>query len=209
MEVIFSSIYKKKIWGCNNEGNGTSGVGSTLEATAHYRDFLQRFMDAFAIKTVVDAGCGDWEFSQAIDWSAVDYIGYDVVPFIIEQNIAKYGADNVTFIHKDIMNEELSPADLLICKDVLMHWSNELILKFLEQLPKFKYCLITGDIDYKTDSSYNPNIRTGGFRALDLTQAPFFLDGIKIFSYSHGNMKKQVLLIISEPFLETTPSLSY
>jgi SAM-dependent methyltransferase len=198
MESVFSEIYKKKMWARNKEGKGTSGVGSTLEATELYREFLQDFLSTFEIETVVDAGCGDWEFSKAIDWTGIQYTGYDVVKFVINENMRKYSSDNITFIHTDLMVEPLPPADLLICKDVLQHWPNAVIFEFLKNISQFKYCLITNDIDFDTDSSSNPNVWTGGFRTLDLTKAPFFLDGIKIFSYAHGRMKKQVLLIISE-----------
>ena len=35
----------------------------------------QQFLKDNAIRSVVDAGCGDWEFSQAIDWTGIDYKG--------------------------------------------------------------------------------------------------------------------------------------
>src|SRR5689334_20558292 len=76
---VFTGIYGRGTWGTNDAGVGTSGAGSTLQATAVYRAFLQQFLKDHAIRSVVDAGCGDWEFSQAIDWTGIDYRGFDIV----------------------------------------------------------------------------------------------------------------------------------
>lgn len=81
-------------------------------------------------------------------------------------------------------------ADLLICKDVFQHLSHENIQTFLTQCKKFKYCLITNDIN----PGNNNDIADGDWRALDLTKAPFFVSGIKIFTYN-GAPQKEVFLI--------------
>ena len=194
-EEIFTEIYKKKGWGTNDQGESHSGGGSTLEGTAPYRGMLQNFLRRYHIQSVVDVGCGDWEFSQAIDWSGINYYGYDVVEFLIEKNQNRFGSDYIHFFHSDGIQTDLLPADLLICKDVLQHLPNEDILVFIEQLSKFKYCLITNDVDPKTFTSSNPDIERGGFRPVDLTKPPFNLKGTKIFTYLSGTIPKQVLLI--------------
>lgn len=194
-EEAFTEIYNYGVWGRNEYGEGTSGVGSLPETTETYRSFLQQFVDQYQIQSVVDFGCGDWSFSQMINWENVNYMGYDVVKHLIERNQAKFTRSNIHFFHADATKTGLPPADLLICKDVLQHLSNEDILSFITQLPKFKYCLITNDIDQNTLSSSNPNIHTGGFRQLDLTQAPFNLTGIIALIYVSGHATKQVLMI--------------
>jgi hypothetical protein len=197
-EEVFTYMYKHKQFGKNSKGEAHSGGGSTMERTALYREFLQEFLKVFNIHSVVDMGCGDWEFSQAIDWSGIDYKGYDVVKSVINKNRKKYETDHIHFKQCDGVYEELPIADLLICKDVLQHLPNEDILAFIQQLPKFKYCLITNDVDPITETSSNPNIKRGGFRPVDLTQPPFSLKGIKILTYMSDTVPKQVLLIKSE-----------
>lgn len=194
-EDVFTEIYKEKKFGSNSKGEAHSGGGSTLENTKVYREFLQAFLRAYRIHSVVDVGCGDWEFSQAINWKGIQYYGYDVVEFLIEQNKSRYQKKNIHFFKSDGIHDDLPPADLLICKDVLQHLPNEDILLFLQQLPKYKFCLITNDVDPATLSSTNPDIERGSFRPLDLTKPPFSINGIKSLVYKSDGIPKQVLLI--------------
>lgn len=194
-QEIFSEVYKNKKFGTNTEGEGHSGGGSTLANTVAYRQFLQSFLKAYDIRSVVDLGCGDWEFSKTIDWNGIDYYGYDVVDFLIENNRAKYQASNIHFIYSDGIATELLPADLLICKDVLQHLPNGDIMAFIEQLPLFKYCLITNDVDPLSGTSDNEEICRGGFHPVDLTRPPFLLNGDKVFTYISDSVPKQVLFI--------------
>lgn len=196
-EEAFTYIYENKLWGANEYGEGHSGCGSTVVATEPYRKFLEEFLKTFEITSVVDYGCGDWEFSQTIDWTGIDYLGLDVVKHVIERNQEKFSAPNIHFVNVDGLSTTLPKADLLICKDVLQHLTNEDIAVFLEQIPSFKYCLITNDVNPKTKTSQNTNIPRGGFRWLDLTRPPFNQKGEKVLFYSDGYHLKQLLLIIN------------
>lgn len=199
-ETAFTNIYKNKVWGTNEHGDGSSGGGSTLQQTTIYRNFLQNFLKAYDIKSVVDAGCGDWTFSRSMNWSGIDYIGVDVVKSVIDKNISFFEKPSVHFIHEDLLTAELPSADLLICKDVLQHLPNEAILKLISQFKKYKYCLITNDVDADIQSNNNFEIKIGQWRPIDLTCAPFFVDGVKLLSY-RGNRSvrmKQVLFIRNE-----------
>ena len=195
-QEVFTDIYANKAWGTNAEGEGHSGGGSTLDSTKPYRQFLQKIFKVFQIRSVVDVGCGDWEFSKAMDWEGIDYYGYDVVESVIAKNNELYENEHIHFIHANGVEEDLLEADLLICKDVLQHLSNEDILAFLEQAPKFKYCLITNDTDIG-GKNVNYQINRGESRPLDLTEPPFSVKGIKVFHYGWDDqLIKQVLLII-------------
>jgi len=189
-ESVFTNIYKYGGWGLNEEGEGFSGNGSTLPNSAYYMVFLKQFIKANNIKSVVDAGCGDWTFSKEMDWSGVNYLGVDTVKSVIEKNIQKYETDKIHFQHLDMLIYELPAADLLICKDVLMHLSNRDIISFLKSTKKFKHCLFTNNAGYENE---NRDINRGEFRPLDLTGAPFYFSGLKIFTYSTDHGNKQVL----------------
>lgn len=196
-EDTFTSIYNNGRWGKNKSGEGTSGSGSSLATTEGYRAFLQHFFTELNIHSVVDVGCGDWEFSQTINWDGIDYTGFDVVKFVIEKNKMKFSKQNIRFIHSDVLQTKLPKADLLICKDVLQHLTNKDILSFIPQLSNFKYCLITNDVHPQSLTSNNPTIPRGGYRPIDLTQPPFNLAGYKILTYVAAEVTKQVLLIVN------------
>lgn len=191
IEDAFTDIYKNKTWGTNSNGEGHSGGGSTLESTQIYREFLQGFLQAYQITSVVDVGCGDWEFSQWINWDGISYTGYDVVQSLVDKNQAKYGTPNIQFYHSDGSTKNIIGGDLLICKDVLQHLPNDDIFAFLSQLNKFKFCLITNDLN----SGANQNTFRGGYRSLDLTMPPFNLKALKVLSYNCMGMTKLVLLV--------------
>lgn len=197
-EDTFTAIYDTCLWGRNAEGLGTSGAGSILEQTRPYMEFVQNFMKENNIRSVVDAGCGDWSFASQMNWEGIDYLGYDIVKSVIERDQERYSSANINFIHANAVTTELPPADLLLCKDVLQHCTNEEIATFLLQCPKFRYCLITNDIDGNTISSNNPQIPRGECRPLDLTQPPFNVIGNKVFVYYSGYIAKLVLLLQNE-----------
>ena len=199
-ERAFIAAYEDPIyWG--KEYKGTSGSGSSLKNAKPYVDFLQKFIKEHKIQSVVDAGCGDWQFSRHIDWSGIEYVGFDIVPKVIRANQKKYRTPNIHFFKADFTTMNFSPADLLVCKDVLQHLPNREILLFLKQLPKFKYCLITNDVHPVSLSSDNLDIRPGYYRTLDLTEAPFKIRGKKVLTYRSGIEIKQTLLIenLNEP----------
>jgi SAM-dependent methyltransferase len=189
----FEAIYREGGWGTGDAGVGTSGSGSTMQATALYRQFLVAFMKREKVKSVVDAGCGDWEFSQAIDWTGIDYRGYDIVESVILENKKKYEKPNIRFFTANIVEQELPPADLLLVKHVLQHISNADVTKFLKQLPKYRHALLVNGVEPDTLSSTNPDISAGGYRSLDPTKPPFNLTGTKVLSYYDGLYMHQVV----------------
>lgn len=188
----FEVIYAERGWGRDPQGKGTSGSGSTLEFTRLYRVFLQDFLAAHAIRSVVDAGCGDWQFSQAIDWSGIDYLGLDIVAPLIEANRKRHGAPNIRFAVADIVRDELPSADLLIVKDVLQHLSDADISRFLAQLPRYRHVLIVNDVHPDSLTGGPKNIRSGEFRTFDPSQPPHSLRGTKVLAWRHGAHTKLV-----------------
>ncbi len=193
---VFNGIYADAAWGTNDAGEPSSGSGSTLASTVLYRAFLQAFLKEHDIHSVVDAGCGDWEFSQAMDWRGIDYRGYDVVPSVIARDRAKFGAANVKFTVADIIEEDLPPADLLIVKHVLQHLTNADVARFITQFPKYKHVLLTDGVDAPTLSSANTDIPRGQYRTLDLTRPPFNVRGLKALTWWDGYDMHQVLHVL-------------
>ena len=100
-------------------GSDLPGQDQLSKLPPLYIQFLQNFMSANNIKSVVDAGCGDWSFSKAVDWGNIHYIGIDIVKPVIERNQQRFSSSTISFLHGDMNEMELPAADLLICKDVL------------------------------------------------------------------------------------------
>jgi SAM-dependent methyltransferase len=187
-EMVFTDIYDRDCW-------GGSGTGSQIENARGYVALVQEFLKEKGIETVTDVGCGDWQFSQYINWDQVQYTGYDVVKSVIEKNQIAFGKSWIRFVQANAINENLPQADLLLCKDVLQHLPYEDIWKLIHQLHKFKHCFITNDVNPDTLTCNNCDIKRGDYRVLDLTKPPFNLKGQKIFTYRCGGGMKQVLYI--------------
>lgn len=188
----FEKVYKENAWGKNAEGKGYSGYGSTVQATLLWRTFLQQFMKDNNIKSVVDAGCGDWTSTGLTDWTGIDYTGYDIVDSVIQADKAKFEKPNIHFITANIVTTDLKPADLLIAKQVLQHLSNAEVAQFLTQLPKYKHVLFIDTVNDTTLTGDNRDIKAGSFRNLDLTKPPFNLPGDKPLTYYDGGNMQQV-----------------
>jgi SAM-dependent methyltransferase len=196
MQEVFDGIYRDAKWGKNGGDAGVSGVGSMMRTTLIYRTFLQRFMKDANVHSVVDAGCGDWEFSSAMDWTGIDYKGFDIVDSVIEQDKKKYTQQNVHFFVGDVVDDDLPGADLLIVKHVLQHLPTSAVQKFLTQLPKYRHALILDAVDPATLSSKNPEIEVGEFRYLDITRPPYSVHGAsKVLTYWDGTEMEQVVHI--------------
>jgi SAM-dependent methyltransferase len=199
MKAAFEQIYAENKWLYG------SGEGSQWRHTRGYTAFLQRFLRKHDIKSVVDMGCGDWQFSQFIDWAGIDYQGFDLVSSVVEENRAKFAVPNVRFELAAGDGSDLPSADLLIAKDVLQHWSNDAVKSFFPNFKKYRYCLITNCVNPRGKTT-NEDIEDGEFHYLDLRLAPFHLQAQEVFSFtndrgligslfSEPSWRKRVLLI--------------
>lgn len=180
----FNRIYAEGLWGRDAGGKGTSGTGSTLEITREYRAYVEDFIKKHHVKSVVDAGCGDWSFSSATDWGEASYLGVDIAAEVIEADRKKYERGKIRFRVGDIA-EDLPAADLLISKDVLQHLSNELIQKFVKnnlRKGKYKWVILTND-----RRSKNLDIQNGDYRGIDLAAPPFEVKGLVDLPIRFGN----------------------
>jgi SAM-dependent methyltransferase len=196
----FNRIYSEGTWGRDGAGKGTSGTGSTLEITREYRAYVEDFIKKHDVKSVVDAGCGDWGFSSAMNWGDASYLGVDIASDVIATVRKKHEKGKITFQVGDI-TEDLPPADLLISKDVLQHLSNELVHKFIQnnlKQGKYKWVILTND---RTGARQNQDTQPGGHRPLDLAAPPFNVKGLVDLPITFGieTAKITSLLDLSRP----------
>ena len=190
---IFNRIYAEGRWAQDATGKGTSGTGSTVEITREYRAYVEDFMKKHAVKSVVDAGCGDWGFSSAMDWGDASYLGIDIASDVIETVRKKHEKGKIRFQVGDI-TEDLPTADLLISKDVLQHLSNELIHKFIKnnlKKGKYKWVILTND-----RSAENRDIPSGGYRMIDLSAPPFEVKGLVDLPIKFGTETSKVTSLL-------------
>lgn len=118
------------------ERESASGPGSYLGFTTALREWLPKVFAAYDVSTVLDAPCGDWNWMSKVDLSGLDsYIGWDVEPMIIRDNLTHYCLnDNISFWVENLLTVARVPAvDLIICRDLFQHLPNDSVAAVLEK----------------------------------------------------------------------------
>lgn len=167
--ALFTAIHRRNDWG-NPESR--SGPGSTRARGADIRDALLDLLERFSITSVLDAPCGDfnWMRDLGLDQRS-SYAGVDVVEQLVSENQRLYGDSRHRFLRRDITCDALPAADLVLCRDALVHFSFADIDAALANFRRSgsRYLLATSFDQLQQ----NVDIRTGGWRPLNLERAPF------------------------------------
>lgn len=167
---VFTEIYRHNKWGSDVS---VSGPGSSLEQTGKVRDYMEQVLATRRIGNILDVPCGDFNWMSHVDLSGIRYTGADIVSDLIKSNIERYGQDNIRFIVKDIIKDPLDDADLILCRDCLMHLSNAQVILALKNMCKTssQYLLTTSFVN----TEKNTDIAHGQWRAINLMAPPFSL----------------------------------
>ena len=168
MSSVFSEIHKKNLWG---NAESVSGTGSTLSATANFRRELPALLKSLDAATLLDAPCGDFNWMNEVALDLKRYVGADVVPAIIARNRQLYGRDGREFILADVTRDALPKVDVILCRDLLIHFSYKFIALTIENFKRSGsgYLLVTTD----TTTQANRDILTGQWRPLNMQRHPF------------------------------------
>jgi SAM-dependent methyltransferase len=170
MEEVFADIYKRRAWG---DGESRSGPGSGLLRTEPIRADLAALVKSLGVRSLLDAGCGDFHWMQAADLGLEAYIGIDVVGEVVDGCAVRYARPGVRFAQVDITRDPLPRVDLILCRDVLPHFSYADIRRAIENfVGSGSRWLLTNTF---VDRQENADIVTGEWRPLNLERAPFQL----------------------------------
>ncbi len=167
---VFRRYYDKNKWG---DAGSRSGKGSSLAATEELRRLLPPLLTELGVTELLDVPCGDFHWMAQTDLSGLRYTGGDIVPEMIARNREEHGRDGVRFQVIDLIKGPLPRADLVFCRDCLVHLSNAHIAAALENVRRSGATwLLTTTFP---DAPENRDIATGQWRKVDLTKPPFRL----------------------------------
>ena len=179
VEERFTKIFVKKLWG---DDESLSGVGSSLEHTENIRRYLPELINAYSIKSMFDAPCGDFNWMKyVLDEVKVRYIGGDVVKPLIDKNNLNYRNLGTSFIHFDIIEGKFPQADLWICRDCLFHLSFDDTFKALERFIESGIPYVLTTTNKNVDGFKNVDIQSGSWRLIDLFSEPYCFDKKVLF----------------------------
>jgi SAM-dependent methyltransferase len=138
--------------------------------SASIRGQLPPLLRELGARSLLDVGCGDMKWMRMVDLG-VDYIGVDVVPDLIEENRRLYR--NRQFLVADATKDRLPSADVVLCRQCLIHLSNRQVGMVLRNLKntRAKYLLAT---TFPAITN-NADIWSGSFRPINLELQPFNL----------------------------------
>jgi hypothetical protein len=114
----FTEIYHKGLF---RGSESRSGPGSDLAQTEEIRRRLPTLFKRYGIVSILDAACGDFFWMKHVCFGKVTYIGVDIVAPIIKLNADRYGSSTIAFRLLDVTRQPVPRADLIICRDLLVH----------------------------------------------------------------------------------------
>ena len=167
-EEVFRDIYRRHHW---TGSRSLSGAGSGQEQTAELKRALPELLKERGVSTVLDLPCGDYSWMRQVDLAGIRYIGADLLPELIAPLQAVHTDARHQFTVLDLTSDPLPPADLLFCRDCLVHLSYEDIRKALENFRESRIPLLLTTTF--PDSDRNEEIVTGDWRPLNLERPPF------------------------------------
>ena len=186
----FSAIYQNRIWLNGRTDGSLSGLGSELENTRSIRVHLPKLLADLKTKTLIDVGCGDFNWMQDLSIDC-DYVGVDVAQTVIDQNTRRYGTTTRSFITLDATKDPLPPADTALCREILFHLSFDDIRSLMQNLRGSGISTLIATHDVVT--SFNADILSGDFRLLNLTKPPFRFPPPELFIPDDGVSPGRVL----------------
>lgn len=162
-----------------------SGPGSSLTSAAVASKLLLRKLRELPIRSVLDLGCGDWNwmqylgFPQPVPGRRITYEGWESSQELVDALRAKHGQDGVDFHVRDVSAEAFPDVDLIIARDILFHMPTDMGLGVVERIKRSgKYLAAPSYMFASTNSGFSEylDIEGWGFFPINMNIEPFNLD---------------------------------
>lgn len=169
LDQVFTAIHDTNLWGA---AESVSGLGSEDAATLRLRAELPKLLARLGTETLLDIPCGDFGWLSRADLPVKRYIGADLVETLIQSNRARFsGQPGKEFLRLDLCSDELPRADVVFCRDCLVHLSLENVHRAIANLKRSgsTWLLTTTFLECER----NDDIQNGDWRMLNFALAPF------------------------------------
>ncbi len=185
-EQVFTDIYSHNEWG-GEPGTFNSGTGSSDERiVGPYLEALRAHLQVLGSHraVAVDLGCGDFRVGRHLAGHFDKYVGVDIVAPLIAHNQREYGNARVSFVHANLLEDELPEGDICFVRQVFQHLSNAQILRALPKLAAYRHVLVTEHhpsdgqcVEFNLDKPHGGDIRVACGSGVFLDKPPFNLSG--------------------------------
>lgn len=168
LATVFSEIHRTNAW---RDPESVSGRGSTLARTKVITSRLPVLLQELNADSLIDAACGDFNWMRYVDLGSIKYTGVDIVPALVVRNRQLYQTDQRTFAVQDITKDRLPNADVILCRDCLIHLSFKSIKAAISNFKKTSathlLCTTHSTVTENTDCA------DGSWRNINLLLPPF------------------------------------
>lgn len=165
----FREAFRSNLWG----GESRSGPGSTPDQTGAIEAAIPVLCERLGVRRLLDIPCGDFSWMAKVELHGASYVGADLVPEIVDRNRARHARSDRAFVELDLVGSELPAADLVLCRDCLVHLSHAGVQRALANIARSETrWLLTTTFPGEPE---NIDIVTGDWRPIDLEKPPFDL----------------------------------
>jgi SAM-dependent methyltransferase len=196
----FREAYESRAWVTGTSQRSLSGQGSEARAARSIVEELPAMLAGLGCQTLLDVGCGDWNWMREIHLPCA-YVGIDIVPEVIEAD-RRFERPGVTFAIGDAIQGPLPAADVVLCREVLFHLSFRDGLSALANIRMAgQWLLATSD----TEIWFNSDIASGDYRRINLERVPYRLPRPRAVILDDSVCRGRVLALWATADLPTQP----
>jgi len=164
----FRHAFQANLWG---GAESPSGPGASLRQTTTLGRLLPDLCRRWSVRRLLDLPCGDAHWMAAVALPGLSYFGADLVPEVVARAAADNPHPDRRFGQLDLTADPLPSADLLLCRDCLVHLSFADGCRALANIRR-------SDITYLLTTTFpaestNLDVVTGDWRPLNLLRPPF------------------------------------
>lgn len=167
-EDLFTRYHRENFW---NDHESVSGSGSNTANTSKLIDELRPMFDQLGVRSLLDIPCGDYQWMSRVPLEGIHYTGGDVVKDLTDQLEEQHGDNSVEFRHLNLLEDKLPCADLIFCRDCLVHFSCADIRRALKTIKDSGAMYLA--TTHFPETKKNFDIVTGDWRRLNFTRPPF------------------------------------
>jgi glycosyltransferase involved in cell wall biosynthesis len=151
-------------------GDSSSDPGSQRARTRGLQRELPKLLARLGVSTVLDLGCGDFNWMRDVELGVDLYTGVDVVFDVVLENRLRHGGPRRRFLFRDLTRDPVPRADLVLCRDVLIHLPDDDLVHAMEAIidSGARYLLASTFLS----RTHNPPIALGEWRPLNMRLPP-------------------------------------
>jgi hypothetical protein len=166
--ATFRDIYERHHWRGSQSRSGPGADASQVQALQR---LIPQLLSEYRIGSLLDLPCGDYSWMRDVPLPDTRYVGADLLEEVVAPLARTQQDARHEFLVLDLTSDPLPPAELLLCRDCLVHLSFADIRLAVANILRSRIPWLLTTTFPRSES--NDDIVTGDWRVLNLERAPF------------------------------------